>query len=131
MPSDATAFQRIPYPNVLNVIRWKDNTPENMKWAQMSSRKIMEIVTNGNEDFLGGLKVNGYGNYGERSNKHQCLSKLKGHGYFVDHEVDRGDSASVSDKASVLFGANYPRLQQLKKVYDSEILFSKWFPIRP
>jgi hypothetical protein len=70
VPGDATAFQRISYPNVLNIIRWKDNTPENVKWAQMSSRKIMEIVTNGNEGSLGGLKVNGYGNYGERSNKH-------------------------------------------------------------
>lgn len=65
IPGDATAFQRIPYANALNVIRWKEDTPENMTWAQMTSRKITKIVTDGNEELLGSLKTNGYGNYGE------------------------------------------------------------------
>ncbi|KAG8860921.1 hypothetical protein FRB96_003656 [Tulasnella sp. 330] len=29
------------------------------------------------------------------------------------------------------YGANYPRLQQLKQKYDPEIVFNKWFCIRP
>jgi FAD/FMN-containing dehydrogenase len=31
----------------------------------------------------------------------------------------------------VLFGDNYPRLQALKKKYDPDMLFSKWFVITP
>lgn len=34
-------------------------------------------------------------------------------------------------RSRVLFGDNYPRLQQLKKKYDPELLFSKWFVIEP
>jgi hypothetical protein len=130
VPDDATACHRIPYPNVLNVIRWKDNTAENMKWAQITSRKVTEIVTSRNEELLGSLKVEGYGNYGEffqpeymtRSVKLSWLSPC------IDSEADAGPA---SNKARVLFGANYPRLQQLKKRYDPEMLFSKWFLIQP
>lgn len=65
------------------------------------------------------------------SNKHQRLICLNDCGSIVDPEVDGGDGGPLFDKASVLFGPNYPRLQQLKKQYDPEMLFSRWFPIRP
>lgn len=29
------------------------------------------------------------------------------------------------------FGPNYPRLQKLKRTYDPEMIFNKWFCIRP
>jgi hypothetical protein len=45
--------------------------------------------------------------------------------------VDRGDGAGTDDKALTLFGPNYPKLRELKKMYDAEMLFSKWFVIRP
>jgi len=35
------------------------------------------------------------------------------------------------NKAKILFGDNYPRLQQLKRKYDPDLLFSKWLPIVP
>ena len=34
-------------------------------------------------------------------------------------------------RAELNFGENYKRLQQLKKRYDSELLFHKWFVITP
>jgi FAD/FMN-containing dehydrogenase len=36
-----------------------------------------------------------------------------------------------NDRAPSVFGSNYPRLQQIKKKYDPEMLFSKWFVITP
>ena len=43
------------------------------------------------------------------------------------------DSADgiVKNKAEGLFGKNYPRLQELKKKYDPENIFNKWFAITP
>ena len=52
-------------------------------------------------------------------------------GLFVEPQIDAGVGGHVADKAQALFGSNYPRLQQLKKKYDPEMLFAKWFVIQP
>jgi len=38
---------------------------------------------------------------------------------------------TVISKAQILFGENYPRLQLVKKNYDPDNVFSKWFAITP
>ena len=35
------------------------------------------------------------------------------------------------DKARTLFGDNYPRLQKLKKQYDPDMVFNRWWVIAP
>jgi FAD/FMN-containing dehydrogenase len=41
-------------------------------------------------------------------------------------------NASMGDeKVSVVFGENYPRLRELKRKYDPDCVFKKWFPITP
>ncbi len=41
-------------------------------------------------------------------------------------------NASMGDEdVSVVFGEHYPRLRELKRKYDSEFVFRKWFPIVP
>jgi FAD/FMN-containing dehydrogenase len=41
-------------------------------------------------------------------------------------------NASLGDDKSVMvFHENYPRLQALKKRYDPEMVFNKWYPIKP
>ncbi|KAG8957291.1 hypothetical protein FRC03_010292, partial [Tulasnella sp. 419] len=46
--------------------------------------------------------------------------------------ADPYSSATDSDEYSrALFGSNYPRLQQIKKMYDPNMMFNKWFPIQP
>ncbi|KAG9041417.1 hypothetical protein FS837_012282 [Tulasnella sp. UAMH 9824] len=37
----------------------------------------------------------------------------------------------TDEYAKKLFGTNYPRLQEIKKKYDPELVFNKWFAIRP
>ena len=39
--------------------------------------------------------------------------------------------SDVHDRAKLVFGENYPRLQEIKKRYDPENIFNKWFPITP
>jgi len=61
------------------------------------------------------------------------VSSLSKHGkilmaFVVDSDA-AGGTVPVGDKAPVLFGANYPKLQRLKKLYHPEMIFSKWFPI--
>lgn len=48
-----------------------------------------------------------------------------------DAVVGEGPKDTVFDKARIAFGENYLRLQQVKKMYDPEGLFNKWFPIVP
>ncbi|KZP18640.1 FAD-binding domain-containing protein [Athelia psychrophila] len=112
VPDGATAAVRSPYCNVLNVLRWDEHSEANTVFAREASRKITDIAISGNVE-LKDKSSGGYGNY--------------------DPELALGESETgpVSDRAEVLFGANYPRLQALKKKYDPEVVFSKWFVITP
>ena len=49
----------------------------------------------------------------------------------LDHIPEEEDGVVVKNKAAALFGKNYPRLQELKKKYDPENIFNKWFAITP
>lgn len=42
-----------------------------------------------------------------------------------------GDERPTSERVRAVFGENYPRLQAIKKKYDPEMVFSKWFGITP
>ena len=64
VPKDATAFSRSPYGNVLQIVRWTENTEDNLKYARDVSREIMDIVVKGNVELSDAENI-GYGNYGE------------------------------------------------------------------
>ncbi|KDQ54384.1 hypothetical protein JAAARDRAFT_60767 [Jaapia argillacea MUCL 33604] len=106
VPNDATAFVRGERGNILISTNWKEDSPERSKLGK-------EMV-------------------------HELVNLIHGHtGYRKKEEVGYGNYSSEStdgvafDKAKILFGENYPRLQGLKKRYDPEQIFSKWFPITP
>ncbi|KZP07477.1 hypothetical protein FIBSPDRAFT_1052937 [Athelia psychrophila] len=106
VPDDATASIRSPYFNVLNIIRWDENTEENAVFSRNASRKVTDIAISGNVE-LEDKASGGYGNY--------------------DPEIALGDSdtGAVADRSEVFYGSNYPKLQALKKKYDPERVFSK------
>jgi len=41
------------------------------------------------------------------------------------------DAAASEDKARLAFGENYERMREIKRVYDPDAVFNKWFPIPP
>lgn len=49
----------------------------------------------------------------------------------LDPEGIVGDKDEVKDKAQVAFGENYPALRQIKKIYDPDNVFNRWFAITP
>ena len=40
-------------------------------------------------------------------------------------------NSKSTDGAKTLYGANYPRLQEIKSRYDPGMMFRSWYPIRP
>ncbi|KAF7967602.1 hypothetical protein HWV62_33689 [Athelia sp. TMB] len=98
---DATACIRSPYCNILNIVRWDNNSEDNAAFARGASKTIADLATSEND-----CAATGYGNY--------------------DPEM-----GTVKDNAEVLFGSNYRKLQALKRKHDPEVVFSKWFAITP
>jgi len=52
-------------------------------------------------------------------------AKERIYGNYVGKEV------CSTERGKKIFGDNYPRLQKIKKKYDPDVVFSKWFPINP
>jgi len=84
---------------------WDENTPENQKKGHDIIHSITDIIASYEED-PEDAKDRAYGNY-------------------------EGDHVGTSERALKLFGDNYPRLRELKKKYDPELLFKQWLPIQP
>jgi len=110
IPNGTCAFQRPEFSHGIAMLTWKNNTPENLALARSIGRDLASIVATGQQEYLGQVEQ-GYGNY--------------------DHSPEEEDGVVVKDKAEALFGKNYPRLQELKKKYDPENIFNKWFAITP
>lgn len=48
-----------------------------------------------------------------------------------DSDALSTDGIVRASKAETNFGSNYKRLQEIKKKYDPELVFNKWFVITP
>ncbi|KAI0356536.1 FAD-binding domain-containing protein [Trametes cingulata] len=107
VPDDATAYRRALPPNVLCAIYAKKDGEEALNYARDAARELIGLFADRPDDNMG------YGNYSP------------------DSDALPNEGAAPIDKAKLLFGSNYPKLQQVKKKYDPEVVFKKWFPIVP
>ena len=45
--------------------------------------------------------------------------------------VATGEANASPNRAEQLYGENYMKMQQIKKKYDPDMVFNKWFVITP
>ncbi|KAG9119802.1 hypothetical protein FRC07_005006 [Ceratobasidium sp. 392] len=107
VPSDATAFvHRSPTYNLMLVMHWADDsfTPQGADAARVLDDAFMSYR---NQHFAPELVGQG------------------GYTNYLDEESQMASKAVVNRR----FGSNFPRLLEIKRKYDPDNLFSKWFQI--
>lgn len=125
---EITAFRRDPTASILALVMWKEDTKENSDRGRSVAHELAELVVAGQQG-VSPTQIMGYSNYGKR------VLTMSGNVplliYVIDPEAVDGKKGSVSDKAKAVFADNYPKLQRIKKRYDPDNIFNKWFPITP
>ncbi|KAI0332483.1 FAD-binding domain-containing protein [Cubamyces sp. BRFM 1775] len=107
VPDGATAYVRGLTANVLCLAIAADEGAEAQKYMQDAARELIGMFAERPEENMG------YGNYSP------------------DSDALANEGSVPTDKAKLLFRTNYPRLQQIKKRYDPDMVFNKWFVITP
>ncbi|KAG6828474.1 hypothetical protein H0H92_007840 [Tricholoma furcatifolium] len=129
IPTTNTAFRRDPTSNALVLVIWKENNEANNERGRDVARQLAQIILSGQATVTATQSL-GYSNYGKRYFGTYVGYSFSGCG-DVDSEAVSGEKYSVPDKARQVFAENYPRLQAVKKRYDPDNVFNKWFPITP
>ncbi|KAG5651067.1 hypothetical protein H0H81_010002 [Sphagnurus paluster] len=102
VPQNVTAFRRDSAPLAVILILWTKDAEGATEHARSIARDLSRTVAGGE---LTQLQNFGYANY--------------------DPEAVTGHSAQIA------YGESYPRLQAIKKRYDPDNIFNKWFAITP
>ena len=123
VPNGTMAFNRAVKQTALVILQWDNAIHDHSPEARVISHDIASSIP-GNRSLLGDPLWFGYGNYGERLGQSNDPSEFKP---LIDGEAP----AHMKDSSLSAFGPNYPRLQGIKKKYDPENIFNKWFPIVP
>ncbi|TEB23723.1 hypothetical protein FA13DRAFT_1797769 [Coprinellus micaceus] len=116
--TSATAFRRQTAPNVLVMLKWDGSAPEKTYEARGIVTEIADIFAS-SQDGLSDSEKLGYVNYGHDIDAVPTLP------------LSHPSMAHVASRAELVFGSNYPRLQGIKKKYDPDNLFNRWYPIVP
>nr|AGK29855.1 FAD-binding protein [Volvariella volvacea] len=112
VPSGDSAFRREGTSNVLAVMLWDGDDPKRTQVARSTAYEIADILLGGQGGLTAAQKL-GYGNYAD-----------------FDFGAEIGQPIQA-DGARLAFGDKYPRLQEIKRKYDPDNIFNKWFPITP
>ncbi|KAJ7596435.1 hypothetical protein C8J56DRAFT_816199 [Mycena floridula] len=106
VPRDIMAFPRDKVILTVLLFLWYDDSSgKNNELARDMSKKITTLLQQG-----------------------QPTSASARLGYF---NADGDATARDDAKVAAAFGSNYAKLQALKKKYDPEVVFNRWFPIVP
>ncbi|TEB23718.1 hypothetical protein FA13DRAFT_1797762 [Coprinellus micaceus] len=117
VPISATTFRRQLSPNVLASLQWDGGAPERTGEAKSLIAELEDVFVRGQDGLSDSDKL-GYTNYG-----HDVEIPV-GH-------IAHPSLAQVAARSQLAFGANYPRLRDLKKKYDPDSVFNRWYPIAP
>ncbi|THH28994.1 hypothetical protein EUX98_g5195 [Antrodiella citrinella] len=107
VPADETPFRRDLPGNGVVLVKWNDDALEKAKYARDAAHALAALTPK-----LGFAEA--YGNY-----------------EGIDSDALPKEGAVPADKSQVFFTAAYPKLQALKKKYDPDMVFNKWYPITP
>ncbi|TFK73016.1 FAD-binding domain-containing protein [Pluteus cervinus] len=105
VPNGTMAFRRFPTSNILVLVNWDNHEEGKSEIARAGAHALIDILRGG-LTHLPREQTRGYTNYDF-------------------------DGAEKPDRARDAFGDVYPKLQEIKKKYDPENVFNKWFPITP
>ncbi|KAI0786336.1 FAD-binding domain-containing protein [Abortiporus biennis] len=105
IPADATPYRRDLTGNALVLVRWEGEDPALLEKAKEAVVAMKSLLTPGQA----------YGNYNPDS----------------DYAGLPADAKAPESKVEGLFRQHYPKLQAIKKKYDPEMIFNKWFAITP
>ncbi|KAF8631121.1 hypothetical protein AX15_002468 [Amanita polypyramis BW_CC] len=109
VPNGTMAFHRTGNTNMLTFLQWDNSTGDRSLEAREIAREVCGSIL-GDKSRLDDPSFFGYGNYDG-----EALVDVK----------------DCLNRAEAAFGINYPKLQLIKRKYDPDNIFNKWFPIVP
>ena len=116
VPADAMAFRRPgKSQSCLAVIQYLEDTPEQLALVRQCSEKLTGIITSAEGD--SGVN-NGYANYNSDAPTE-----------VLDPNSNEGILSAA--KTHALFGDNHAKLAALKQKYDPDLIFNKWYAVKP
>ncbi|TRM64993.1 hypothetical protein BD626DRAFT_399737 [Schizophyllum amplum] len=113
-PAEDCAFRRDPYPDLGLIATWQEITSDNFNIARKRVYELHDFVKAYDASHLSELSssaLTGYGNNGDEA----ASSALE----------------ARAQRSRLAFGDVYPRLQEIKKKYDPDMVFNRWYPIIP
>ena len=123
IPNGTMAFNRAIKPTALVILQWDNAIHDHSLEARKIAHEIASSIL-GDKSLLRDPLWFGYGNYGELPGQSSDGSEFKP---LIDGEAP----TDMKDSSSSAFGPSYLRLQGIKKKFDPENVFNKWFPIVP
>ncbi|KAF8883996.1 hypothetical protein BD779DRAFT_1674301 [Infundibulicybe gibba] len=111
VPNTATAHIRGQRISCVVLGMW-DGGKERLPEIKSGVGKVVDLLLQSSDKYLPRAVNTGYGNY-------------------IGEEILPNAALEPRISAPTIFGENYARLRELKKIYDPGMVFSKWCPIVP